>query len=277
MTDIANIPDLAVVANTVTNVSVHRVSADNATAGTSFEPITNLNAAPTRLATAGDGIEIDGASATDTAAGAGARAVLVKGLDTSFNKIEETITTLGTTPVESSSVLWTFVNEMTISSVGANLTSAGVLTLLDDAAGGSLGQIDAGQVRMQNCMWKVPAGHTGYIHGFWYNVLAVAAPVGGVRFQLQMSQHGLQGVVGSETWESLAEVYMAEPDDAVAADAASASNIPQYFMFPGGPVVIPEKALVQLAALATSTGAAVSGGFNITIQGSNAGTTATVN
>ena len=164
---------------------------------------------------------------------------------------------------------------MYVSSVGANLTTAGVLTLLDDAAGGSLGQIDAGQVNMQNCMWKVPAGHTGYIHGFWYNVLGVAAPVGGVRFQLQLSQHALQGVVNSETWESLAEVYMDEPDDAIAVNEATKSPGQQYFMFPGGPVIIPAKSLVQLAALATSTGASVSGGFNITVQGSGSGTTIT--
>ncbi len=277
MTDIANIQNLAVPATVVTNVAIHRVNADNATVGTSFEPITNLDAAPTRLATAGDGIEIDGASGTDDAAGTGATEVTVKGLDTAFAPKEGTIATDGTTPSEHSATDWTFVNEMYISGVGTDLTSAGVLTLLDDAAGGSLGQIDAGQVNMQNCMWKVPAGHTGYINGFWYSVLPTAAPVGGVRFQLQMSQHGLQGVVNSETWESLAEVYMDEPDSDLAATVAGKPSAPSYFEFPGGPVVIPEKAIVQLAALATSTGAAVSGGFNIIIQGSGAGTTTTVN
>ena len=275
MTDIANIQSLAVAAEAVTNVSYHRVNADNATVGTSFEPITNLDAAPTRLASAGDGIEIDGASATDTSAGAGGREVTVKGLDTNFAIKESTIATSGTTPVENGVGAWTFVNEMYVSSVGGNLRTADVLTLLDDAAGGSLGQIDAGQVNMQNCMWKVPAGHTGYIHGFWYNVLGVAAPVGGVRFQLQLSQHGLQGVVNSEVWEALAEVYMDEPDDAIAVNEATKSPGQQYFMFPGGPVIIPAKGLVQLAALATSTGASVSGGFNITIQGSGSGTTIT--
>jgi hypothetical protein len=276
MVDIAKVQSLMVPAQTVTNVSRHRVNADNATVGTSFELVTNLDADPTRLASVGDGIEIDGASGTDTAAGAGAQAVIVKGLDSNFDIIQETITTLGTTPVESSSVLFTAVNELYISAVGANLTSAGVLTLLDDAAGGNLAQIDAGQVKMQNCMWQVPAGHTGYVEGFWYNVLPVAAPVGGVRFQLQISQFGLQGVVNSETWENVAEVYMEEGDDAVAADASGRSAGPQYMVIPGG-VVIPEKAMVRLAALATSTGAAVSGGFNIDIQGSGSGTTATVN
>ena len=275
MTDIANIQSLALAAETVTNVSLHRVNADNATVGTAFEPVTNLDAAPTRLASAGDGIEIDGAHAEDTSAGVGGREVTVKGLDTNFAIKESTIATSGTTPVENGVGAWTFVNEMYVSSVGTNLRTTGILTLLDDAAGGSLGQIDAGQVNMQNCMWKVPAGHTGYIHGFWYNVLGVAAPVGGVRFQLQLSQHGLQGVVNSETWEALAEVYMDEPDDAIAVNESTKSPGQQYFMFPGGPVVIPAKSLVQLAALATSTGASVTGGFNIAIQGSGSGTTIT--
>ena len=61
MVDIAAVADpLAVAAQTVTNVSLHTVYADNATVGTAYELMTNLNADITQLGTAGDGIEVVG-------------------------------------------------------------------------------------------------------------------------------------------------------------------------------------------------------------------------
>ena len=65
MTDIANIPNLAVAADAVTNVEVHTVNADNASVSTAYEVLSNLDdASLTQLGTAGDGIE--GVSTDDT-------------------------------------------------------------------------------------------------------------------------------------------------------------------------------------------------------------------
>ena len=81
MVDIAAVADpLAVAAQTVTNVSLHTVYADNATVGTAYELMTNLNADITQLGTAGDGIEVVGGDAADdgSPAGTGAQTVKVK-------------------------------------------------------------------------------------------------------------------------------------------------------------------------------------------------------
>jgi len=279
MSDIADVGSyLPVAAQAVTNVSLHTVFGNNDTVGTTYELITNLDATPTQLGTAGDGIEVVGGSTDDdgSPAGTGAQTVKVKGLDTSFNIKEASMTLDGTTIVEQGDTTWTFINEAYITATGTGLASAGTLTFSNDAAGNNIGLIEAGDYGIRNCWWKVPAGHTGYVHGFWYSVLPVAAPVAQAGFALQIARHGFQGVASSETYETIAEVFVDEGDSGVAVNEARGGNGTGWFSFPGNvPVVIPAKSIVRLAAKAMSTGVAVTGGFNIMIQGSGGGTTIT--
>ena len=279
MSDIADVGSyLPVAAQAVTNVSLHTVFGNNDTVGTTYELITNLDATPTQLGTSGDGIEVVGGSTDDDGSptGTGAQTVKVKGLDTSFNIKEASMTLDGTTIVEQGDTTWTFINEAYITATGTGLASAGTLTFSNDAAGNNIGLIEAGDYGIRNCWWKVPAGHTGYVHGFWYSVLPVAAPVAQAGFALQIARHGFQGVASSETWETIAEVFVDEGDSGVAVNEARGGNGTGWFSFPGNvPIVIPPKAIVRLAAKAMSTGVAVTGGFNIMVQGSGSGTTVT--
>jgi len=279
MSDIADVGSyLPVAAQAVTNVSLHTVFGNNDTVGTTYELITNLDATPTQLGTAGDGIEVVGGSTDDdgSPAGTGAQTVKVKGLDTSFNIKEASLTLNGTTIVEQGDTTWTFINEAYITATGTGLASAGTLTFSNDAAGNNIGLIEAGDYGIRNCWWKVPAGHTGYVHGFWYSVLPVAAPVAQAGFALQIARHGFQGVASSETYETIAEVFVDEGDSGVAVNEARGGNGTGWFSFPGNvPVVIPAKSIVRLAAKAMSTGVAVTGGFNLMVQGSGSGTTVT--
>ena len=279
MSDIADVGSyLPVAAQAVTNVSLHTVFGNNDTVGTTYELITNLDASPTQLGTSGDGIEVVGSSTDDDGSptGTGAQTVKVKGLDTSFNIKEASLTLDGTTIVEQGDTTWTFINEAYITATGTGLASAGTLTFSNDAAGNNIGLIEAGDYGIRNCWWKVPAGHTGYVHGFWYSVLPVAAPVAQAGFALQIARHGFQGVASSETWETIAEVFVDEGDSGVAVNEARGGNGTGWFSFPGNvPVVIPPKAIVRLAAKAMSSAVAVTGGFNIMVQGSGSGTTVT--
>ena len=279
MSDIADVGSyLPVAAQAVTNVSLHTVFGNNDTVGTTYELITNLDATPTQLGTSGDGIEVVGGSTDDDGSptGTGAQTVKVKGLDTSFNIKEASMTLDGTTIVEQGDTTWTFINEAYITAAGTGLASAGTLTFSNDAAGNNIGLIEAGDYGIRNCWWKVPAGHTGYVHGFWYSVLPVAAPVAQAGFALQIARHGFQGVASSETYETIAEVFVDEGDAGVAVNEARGGNGTGWFSFPGNvPIVIPPKAIVRLAAKAMSTGVAVTGGFNIMVQGSGSGTTVT--
>ena len=279
MSDIADVGSyLPVAAQAVTNVSLHTVFGNNDTVGTTYELITNLDASPTQLGTSGDGIEVVGSSTDDDGSptGTGAQTVKVKGLDTSFNIKEASMTLDGTTIVEQGDTTWTFINEAYITAAGTGLAAAGTLTFSNDAAGNNIGLIEAGDYGIRNCWWKVPAGHTGYVHGFWYSVLPVAAPVAQAGFALQIARHGFQGVASSETYETIAEVFVDEGDAGVAVNEARGGNGTGWFSFPGNvPVVIPPKAIVRLAAKAMSSAVAVTGGFNIMVQGSGSGTTVT--
>ena len=279
MSDIADVGSyLPVAAQAVTNVSLHTVFGNNDTVGTTYELITNLDASPTQLGTSGDGIEVVGSSTDDDGSptGTGAQTVKVKGLDTSFNIKEASMTLDGTTIVEQGDTTWTFINEAYITAAGTGLAAAGTLTFSNDAAGNNIGLIEAGDYGIRNCWWKVPAGHTGYVHGFWYSVLPVAAPVAQAGFALQIARHGFQGVASSETYETIAEVFVDEGDAGVAVNEARGGNGTGWFSFPGNvPIVIPPKAIIRLAAKAMSTGVAVTGGFNIMVQGSGSGTTVT--
>ena len=179
----------------------------------------------------------------------------------------------GTGIVEQGDTTWTFVNEAYITAAGSGLAAAGTLTFSNDAAGNNWGLIEAGDYGIHNCWWIVPAGHTGYVHGFWGNVTAVATSAGGAYFALQIARHGLQGVASSETWDTVAEMYVSEPDNDI---ATTSQVVPGYFEFPGGvPFVCPAKSIVRLAAKSTSGATAVTGGFNIMVQGSGSGTTVT--
>ena len=107
-------------------------------------------------------------------------------------------------------------------------------------------------------------------------VAPAPAPVAQAGFALQTARHGLQGVAGSETYDTVAEVFVDEGDAAVAVNEARGGQPAGWFSFPGNvPIVIPAKSIVRLAAKAMSTGVAVTGGFSIMIQGSGSGTTVT--
>ena len=282
MVDIASVADpLAVAANTVTNVSLERVEADNATVGTTYEMLSNIDATPTFIdivgTTAGLGIEADCASTKDDGApaGVGAQEIKIYGLDANWAIQTDTITLDGTTSTTATTNKYAFVNKAEVTAAGSELDAAGVITIQSTA--GTLGKIDAAQWRMQNCVWQVPAGHTGYVHGFWYYVLPLAAPVGQCVFRLAVHHYGVMGDVSSNIqYTNICEVTVDEGDSGVAVNEARGGYGTGYFQFPGNvPIVIPGKDIVTLQAKAMSTAVAVSGGFNIMIQGTGAGTVTT--
>ena len=281
MSDIADVGSyLPVAANAVTNTSLHYVTGDNASVGTAYELVSNLDdATMTQLGTAGDGIELISASTDDdgSPAGTGAQTVTVKGLDTSFNIKEATVTMNGTTVVEQGDTTWTFINEAFIASVGTGLESAGIIQVQNDASANDIAQIDQGRYKMASAWWKVPAGHTGYVFGFWGNTTPTGTSAGVATFALQMARHGLQGLAtndGSHEWETIAEMNIGEHDSDIAQIVTTDS--PGVFSFPGNiPLVVPAKAIVRLAAKAYSGTIGCNGGFHIIIQGSGSGTTVT--
>ncbi len=278
MTDIADIQSLAVPANTVTNVTLVQPHADNATVGTAVESINNTNADGVIPVILGEDIDIVSASGDDDGApvGTGALTVKLTYLDASFNQTSETVTLNGTTEVEFTDQNIAFVQKAEIVTTGTGLASAGAITIADVTGGGVHAVIDAGSKESGNCQWMVPAGHTGYIHGFWASIDDHATGTGTGMVHLQIAHAGFSGVANSETWRIIATMSLLENDDDVVGATGGNSSAVGSFSFPGNvPFVVPAKTMVRLAAIGGSTAFACTAGFSMSIQGAGAGTTVT--
>ena len=275
MVDIADIQSLALAANAVTNVSLVQPYADNATVGTSFETITNTNADQVLPVIAGADIDVVSASAADDDGSTGATAVRVTYLDANFNQYTQDVTMNGTTEVEMTEQNISFIQKAEVTSSGTGLAAAGAITIADVTGGGVHALIDAGSKESGNCTWKVPAGHTGYVHGFWYDVDAVAAGVGTAEIALQVAHAESSGVANSETWRTVAKVTVVENDNDIVSATGGNQNNNGSFSFPGNiPFVVPAKSMVRLAAKSPAA-VAVTAGFSMSVQGSGSGTTIT--
>jgi hypothetical protein len=209
-------------------------------------------------------------------AGTGANTVTVTYLDDNFDQSTEVITMNGSTEVELTEQNITFVQKAEVTSTGTGLASAGAITIADVTGGGVHAIIDAGAAESGNCSWMVPAGHTGYIHGFWADLDPVAAGQGMAEIALQVAHAGKTGVANSETWRTVAKMSLVEGDSDVVAATGGNQNSNNAFSFPGNmPYVVPAKTMVRLAGKAFSTAVAATCGFSMSIQGSGAGTTVT--
>ena len=275
MVDIADIQSLALAANAVTNVSLVQPYADNATVGTSFETITNTNADQVLPVIAGADIDLVSGSAADDVGSTGATEVTVTYLDDNFNQYTQAVAMNGTTEVEMTEQNISFIQKAEITASGTGLAAAGAITIADVTGGGVHALIDAGSKESGNCTWKIPAGHTGYVHGFWYDVDAVAAGVGTAEIALQVAHAESSGVANSETWRTIAKVTVVENDNDIVAATGGNQNNNGSFSFPGNiPFVVPAKSMVRLAAKSPAA-VAVTAGFSMSVQGSGSGTTIT--
>ena len=275
MTDIANIQSLAIAADTVTNVALYQPYADNATVGTSFETITNTNADQVLPVLAGADIDLVSGSAADDVGSTGATSVRVTYLDANSNQATQDVAMNGTTEVEMTEQNISFIQKAEIVASGTGLAAAGAITIADVTGGGVHALIDAGSKESGNCTWKVPAGHTGFVHGFWYDVDAVAAGVGTAEIALQVAHAESSGVANSETWRTVAKVTVVESDNDIVSATGGNQNNMGSFSFPGNvPFKVPAKTMVRLAAKAPAA-VAVTAGFSISVQGSGSGTTIT--
>ena len=275
MVDIADIQSLALAANAVTNVSLVQPYADNATVGTSFETISNTNADQVLPVIAGADIDLVSGSAADDVGSTGATEVTVTYLDDNFNQYTQAVAMDGTTEVEMTEQNISFIQKAEVISSGTGLAAAGAITIADVTGGGVHAVIDAGSKESGNCTWKVPAGHTGYVHGFWYDVDSVAAGQGTAEIALQVAHAEASGVANSETWRTVAKVTVVENDNDIVAATGGNQNNNGSFSFPGNiPFVVPAKSMVRLAAKSPAA-VAVTAGFSMSVQGSGSGTTIT--
>lgn len=113
-------------------------------------------------------LEVVSSSANDTAAGTGARTIVVAGLDASWNEVTKAVILNGTTPVAIAAPNLYRVQLMSITSAGSGRVNAGDITLRDAGAGTTRGVISAGYGISRQAQYTVPLG-------YFLNVLSVFA------------------------------------------------------------------------------------------------------
>ena len=109
-------------------------------------------------------LSVTSTSANDTAAGTGARKVVIQGLDENYKEIEEELTLNGLTPVLSTSTKWLRVYRMRVSEAGSGEVNAGSIATAVGSADGAV--ILAGDGQTQMAVYTVPAGKTAYLKTF---------------------------------------------------------------------------------------------------------------
>jgi hypothetical protein len=102
-------------------------------------------------------LEILSSSASDTAAGTGARTMMVAGLDTNFNPVSEVITLAGVTPVQSVNS-YLRVNGLNVVTAGSGGQNAGDITLRVTGAGATQAIARALYGYAKQAIYTVPTG-----------------------------------------------------------------------------------------------------------------------
>jgi hypothetical protein len=112
-------------------------------------------------------MKVSSDSANDTAAGTGARTIVISGLDANYNEISETVTLNGQTAVNTTS-LFLRINDMYVATAGSGLTSAGNIYVGTGVvtAGVPATLYDlmyVGYNKRTTGHYTIPAGYTGYM------------------------------------------------------------------------------------------------------------------
>lgn len=128
--------------------------------------------------------EILSSSASDTAAGTGARTVVVTTLDGSFNEVTQVVTLNGTTPVAltGTHIRVNFMIVLTVGTAATNVATSGInvgdITVRVSGGGSTQGFIGADIGIMRNGFFTVPAAKTFIATNLLINVNRAAASGG---------------------------------------------------------------------------------------------------
>lgn len=112
--------------------------------------------------TAETALEIVSTSANDTAAGTGARTVMLTGLNASHVEVVQILTLNGLTPVAIPTNLYR-INANIVATAGSIGTNDGTVTVRDAGGGTTRAVMDAGYGLLRQSQFTVPAGETLFI------------------------------------------------------------------------------------------------------------------
>ena len=145
--------------------SVVTIAGYNSDVDTSWEMITPVG--DLSYAAAALQMTVSSSSTSDTAAGTGARTVLIVGLDADYAVISESVTMNGQTAVTTTKSFLR-VNSMLVTTAGSGLANAGIIyigtgTVTSGVPATIYNLIPVGFNNATSSQYTVPAGYTGYL------------------------------------------------------------------------------------------------------------------
>jgi hypothetical protein len=157
--------ELQVARGQVGGHSVVTVSGYNSDVDTAWEMITPIG--DLSFPAAALQMTVSSSSASDTAAGTGARTVLISGLDANYAVITETVTLNGQTAVTTTNSFLR-INNMLVTTAGTGLANAGIIYIGSGAVTSGVpaviyNVIAVGYNNATSSQYTIPAGYTGYL------------------------------------------------------------------------------------------------------------------
>lgn len=111
-----------------------------------------------------------GGNAADTAAGAGAQAVVIQGLNADYEEVTDTLITAGALVSNVSTNSYLRLDRAYVTNVGATGYNTAAITLEAVTGGTTQNVIGAAEGQTQLCAFTVPAGFTAYIVGETFSI-----------------------------------------------------------------------------------------------------------
>jgi hypothetical protein len=148
---------------TLPNSSQFRASGYNEDVGTVREDVWEGSGTYVFPPAGGIQMRIASSSASDAAAGTGARTVMLVYLNASYAPCYETITLNGTTPVNTVATNILRVQDLHVVTIGSGAGNAGVITLANTAGSVTYSVMGIDINRARSAIYTVPAGKRAFI------------------------------------------------------------------------------------------------------------------
>ena len=191
-------------------------------------------------------ISVVSSSANDTAAGTGARTIIVEGLNEDYEEITETFTMDGVNPVSSSLWNnWLRVYRAFVTTAGTSEVNAGEITITLGAITVATIPVDLGQTQM--AIFTIPQDKKGYIVSITGSILKSGGTGRSANVGFYCRENGVRRLIYEFTVET-----------------TGSTTFTKFFK---SPLVCNEKTDLYLNALDVSAnGTAIFGSFNVLVQ-----------
>lgn len=206
--------DLAVTGTTSVNTSI----------GTSFETVHPLGGIRNEIGSTAMTLKVSSSSGSDKDSGSkAARKVLIRGLNSDFEEVEDTINLNGTNLVESA-VSFLRVNHFKVVKVGAlDDVNVGDITVYKNDGTTALNQIPIGKCQASIAHYTCPTGQKAYITSYFINVVGTAETI------IVVKKGGSDGLQSGKAWENKMSV--------VAKDSGQPYEMPVPFVLNMGDTI----------------------------------------